>query len=89
MIVCEAQAIRGMWFKESSYDYGIQRYTLPLFIAFPSLFLLVFRWGAKRWAKQGQISIGLAARTMSNFGCALMITYICIVELAELAFRAR
>ena len=89
VILCEANVIRGLWFKEAPHDYGWNRYTLPVFIAVPVFFLSLFRLQAKRWVAQGKIASDLAARFSSIFGVALMIVYLCILQLAELAFSAR
>jgi len=91
MIMCEAVVIRGLWFKEATldFDYWLKRCSIPLFIAFPALFLSTFRSTSRRWARQGQMTSSLAASINNTFGVATMITYICVLELAELAFRAR
>jgi hypothetical protein len=88
-ILCEANVIKGLWFKEASYDYGWNRYTLPVCIAVPALFMSLFRMQVSRWVAQRKLTADLAARISSVFGVALMIAYLCILELAELTFRAR
>jgi hypothetical protein len=89
VILCEANVIRGLWFKEASHAYGWNGYTLPVLLAVPVLFLSLFRLQAKRWVAEGKIASDLAARISSIFGVALMIAYLCILQLAELAFSAR
>jgi hypothetical protein len=89
VILCEANVIKGLWFKETLHDYGWNRYTLPVCIAVPVLFLSLFRMQAKRWVSQGKIAPDLAAQISSIFGVALMIAYVCVLQLAELTFSAR
>ncbi len=88
MIAGETDAIHGLWFKDVVLDYWGERYLLLLFIAAPALLFLAFQTATRRWARQGQITSGLSARINSMFGFATMIAYICILDLAEMAFRA-
>jgi surface polysaccharide O-acyltransferase-like enzyme len=89
MIACEVETIPGLWFKGAPHDYAWYRYALPAFIAVPALFLLLFRRQVKKWVATGKITSGLAERVLNIFGVALWITYYCVLELAELAFRTR
>ncbi len=88
-MVCEATAIRGLWFNEPAPVNGTEKYVLPLCIAFPAFILVVLRVQTRRWVESGRMESGLAARIMNSFGIALFMAYIGIFQLAELAFRAR
>lgn len=88
-MVCEATSIRGLWFSDPAPGYGPEQYVLPLCVAFPAFILVVLRVQASRWVISGRLDSGLAARIMNSFGIALFMTYICVFQLAELAFRAR
>ena len=88
VIACEASVIHGLWFKEVTQDHVV-RYLFPLLIAFPATFLVIFRVQARGWVAHGKLTSGLAARIINNFGVALFVAYICIFQLAEMAFNAR
>jgi len=87
VIACEASVIHGLWFKEATHDYVI-RCLLPLLVAFPAIFLLIFRVRARGWVAHGKITSSLAARILNNLGVALFVVYVCIFQLAEMAFNA-
>jgi hypothetical protein len=89
MILCEAAAIHGLWFGKAIHVYALRRYSLPVLIAFPALFLPAIRRQARRWVAQEQITSDLAARIVQMFCAATMVSYVCILWLAELAFLAR
>lgn len=88
-MVCEGSAIHGLWFQDATPHFGSGQYVLPLCVAFPAFILVVLRVQARRWVADGRLDSGLAARIMNSFGIALFMTYICIFQLAELAFKAR
>jgi hypothetical protein len=88
-IESEAHVIHGLWFKQAGHGYGWNQFALPVFIVVPALFLVVFRLQVKRWVAQGTIASNLAERIISIFGVALMVSYLCIAELAGWAFSAR
>jgi hypothetical protein len=89
MIACEASAIHGLWFKEAMHDYVLKRYFLPFLIALPALFLFVYRLRARQWVAQGQITSNLAIQIFYIFGLVTIFSYMCILDLAELAFSPR
>jgi hypothetical protein len=89
VIRCEVAAIHGLWFTEAIRDQQYLRYILPLFIALPALFLLIFRRASKRWVARDEMTSGLEARIINGLGSIFTTTYICILLLAELAFTVR
>lgn len=89
MIMCEVEAIPHLWMKGAQQDYGWNGYVLPLFIAFPGFLFLIFKPALKRWAVERKIESNLASRIASGFGTTVWLAYLCILLLAELAFRTR
>jgi hypothetical protein len=89
MIACEVEAIDGLWFKDALQHYGLERYFLPILIALPAFSQFTFHLEIRRWVAHGKIASGSAARVIMTFGMVLAVAYICILELAGLAFSAR
>jgi hypothetical protein len=88
-VECEMHVIHGLWFTRTAHGYGWNQYALPAFVAVPALFLVAFRMQVKRWVAEGKLASTLGERISSIFGVALMISYLCIAELAGWAFNAR
>jgi hypothetical protein len=89
MIACVAETIHGLWFKGALPDDSLKRYFLPVFVTFPALILLAFRRAVRRGVEQGKIASSFAAKIISGLSVVIVIAYICILDLAELAFRTR
>ncbi len=87
MILCEAHAIRALWFRDPTRYDVFDRCGLPLLIALPALLTSAFRLTTRRWVAEGKMSPNLASHVSQFLGIATFITYVCIFNLAHLAFR--
>ena len=86
MFLAEVAVIRAMWFRPVLHDYGYKRYTDPFLILGPLVLAFAFRIGQKKWIASGGMSSSASSRIGLFLGSFLMVTYICILEVAELAF---
>jgi hypothetical protein len=86
MFLSEANIIHGLWLGTVARDYGYKRFTVPFIVLAPLILAIAVRIGSKRILAAGRLSPAASARFDLFFGCFLMITYTCILELAELAF---
>ena len=87
MFLAEAFAIRGLWFRSqpSAHPHrGLDVLFLAWIPAFAAFLLLV---GIRRLVRNHQLSASLASALSSGIGLLLLIAYLLISRLAQLAFR--
>jgi hypothetical protein len=82
----EVGAIWGLWFKPSTHNYGIKKYSLPFMIAVPLVGCIAFRFSAKQWIANGKLSSPVAAQLNMIFANSAFLAYLCISTLVEVAF---
>ena len=86
MCISEAFVIRGLWFNPNPSLSYTKRFVIPLEVFLPCLLGFAMYLGIKRMSKVGQISLPEAANMKVILGMLLMVTYLAISHLVEIAF---
>jgi hypothetical protein len=87
MFLAEAFTIHGLWFRTHPSTHpnrGLDVLFLAWIPAFAACLLLV---GIRRLVRSHQLSASLASTLSSGIGLLLLIAYLLISRLAQLAFR--
>jgi hypothetical protein len=85
MAICEAEVIRGMWFRPAPFSH-IKGIFLPIIVACPGLYGWLFQMTLKQSVQGGDLAPGLRARLSFFISLLIMLTYVGLTDLAELAF---
>lgn len=86
MFFVEAIAIHELWFKPNPSLSYTKRSIIPLYVFLPCFLGFALRVGIARFSKVGQISLPAAANLELSLSSLLVITYIAILLLTEIAF---
>src|ERR1700726_3213310 len=83
----EAFAIRGLWFRSQPVHHVLRGFDLPFLVWTPALGAFLLMFNIRRMARRGQISPALAASLSSSVGLLLLMAYLLMTRLAQIAFR--
>lgn len=83
----EVFAIRGLWFRSQPALHRLRGFDLPFLVWTPALGAFVLMQSIRRMARRGQISASLADSLSSGIGLLLLIAYLLMTRLAQIAFR--
>lgn len=83
----EAYAIRGLWFRVHPAMHTVRGFDLPFLVWTPALGAFILIQSICRLARRGEISASLAANLNTGVGVLLLMAYLIMTRLAEIAFR--
>lgn len=83
----EAFAIHGLWFRSHPADHALRGFDLPFLVWTPAVGGFLLMLNLRRMARRGQISPSLAASLTLSVGLLLLIAYLLMTRLAQIAFR--
>lgn len=83
----EAFAIRGLWFRSHPAHHVLRGFDLPFLVWTPAFGALLLILSIGRMTRRGQISPSLAADLRSGVALLLLIAYLLMTRLAQIAFR--
>lgn len=83
----EAFAIRGLYFRTQPAHHALHGFDLPFLVWTPALGALVLMLSIRRMTRRGQISPSFAASLSSGVALVLLIAYLLMTRLAQIAFR--
>jgi hypothetical protein len=88
MCLCEAYMIRGLWFRlATSHHHGMRGSDLPFLIWIPCIAGIVLRFAIGNRQKKGEISASAAVIFNNMIGGLLLVSYLLMARLAEVAFN--
>lgn len=83
----EAFAIRGLWFRSQPAHHALRGFDFPILVWTPALCAAVILLRIRRLTRRGQLSPSLAASLSSGVALLLLIAYLLLTRLAQIAFR--
>jgi hypothetical protein len=83
----EAFAIRGLWFRSQPAHHALRGFDLPYLVWTPALGASALMFSIRRMTRRGQISPPLAASLNSGVALLLLVAYLLMTRLAQIAFR--
>jgi hypothetical protein len=83
----EAYAIRGLWFRAQPALHRMRGFDLPFLVWTPALGAFILIQCIRRLARRGEISASLAANLNTGVGVLLLMAYLLMTRLAQIAFR--
>lgn len=83
----EAFAIRGLWFRSQPAHHVLRGFDFPFLVWIPALGALVIMLSIRRMMRRGQISPSLAASLSSGVALLVLVAYLLMTRLAQIAFR--
>jgi len=86
MCISEGLVVHGLWFSANPHFSVLKRLKLPLVVMMPGLMGFVLFGYVAKMSKVGQVSLSAAAQLKFSLGMMLMIVYLAILDLAEIAF---
>lgn len=87
MCLCEAYIIRGLWFRQGVAHHIVRGTDLPLLIWIPCIAGIALRFAIGRRMKKGEISAFAAVVFNNGIGAVLLLAYLLMARLAEVAFN--
>ncbi|HEY2469808.1 MAG TPA: hypothetical protein VGI45_18455 [Terracidiphilus sp.] len=81
----EAFAIRGLWFR-SQPAHHLRGFDLPFLVWTPALGAFLLMLSIRRMIRRGQLSPSLAAGLSSGIALLLLVAYLLMTRLAQIAF---
>jgi hypothetical protein len=86
LFVSETLVIHGLWFNPTPSLSYAKRFIIPLYVLFPGFLGLGLLREIGRMSKAGQISLIAAGKFRISLGLVLMMSYMSILDLANIAF---
>ncbi len=83
----EAFMIRGLWNKPVSPTHTLRGFDLPFLVWIPALGALSLKQGIRKLFKKGEVSPALAGTLTPGLSILLLMTYLLITRLAQIAYR--
>jgi hypothetical protein len=83
----EAFIIRGLWFRPVPPSHTLRGFDLPFLVWIPAMGALSLKQGIRKLFKKGEVSPALAVSLTSGLSILLLMTYLLITRLAQIAFR--
>jgi hypothetical protein len=83
----EAFMIRGLWFRTLPPTHKLRGFDLPFLVWIPALGAWSLKQGIHKLFKKGEVSPALAATLTSGLSILLLMTYLLITRLAQIAYR--
>ena len=83
----EAFTIRGLWFRSQPAHHVLRGFDLPFLVWTPALGASLLMLSVRRMTRRGQISPALAANLNSGVALLLLVAYLLMTRLAQIAFR--
>lgn len=87
MCVAEAFTIHGVWFRSQPSTHGHHGFDLPFLVWIPALAAFILLAGIRRMVRNQQLSPSLGSSLSSGIGLLLLIAYLLMTRLAQIAFR--
>jgi hypothetical protein len=87
MFIVEAFAIHGLWFRDYPPTHHLRGFDLPFLVWIPAAAAFVLLAGIRRMVRNRQLSPVLASNLSSGVGLLLLIAYLLMTRLAQIAFR--
>jgi len=88
MCLCEAYMIRGLWFRlPDSHHHGMRGSDLPFLIWIPSIAGIVLRFAIEKRLKKDEIGALCAVAINNIVGGLLLVSYLLMARLAQVAFN--
>jgi hypothetical protein len=83
----EAFAIHGLWFRSQPASHRLRGFDLPFLMWIPALVAFLLVLSIRRMARSGKINASLAESLSSGVALLLLISYLLLTRLAQIAFR--
>lgn len=87
LCLAEAFAIRGLWFRAHAASRPIHGFDLPILMWTPAVGAFILLQSIRRIMRKGLVSPPLAAGLSTGVALVLLIAYLLMTRLAQIAFR--
>lgn len=87
MCLDEAFAIRGLWYRSQPVHHVLRGFDLPFLVWTPALGASLLMLSIRRMTRRGEIHPSLAASLNSGVALLLLVAYLLMTRLAQIAFR--
>lgn len=87
MGLAEAFIIRGLWFRSTPSFHRVHGFDLPFLVWIPAVGALLLMREIRKLCRNGEISAALASSLSSGLGILLLMAYLLLSRLAQIAFR--
>ncbi len=87
MCLCEAYIIRALWFRQGAGHHGGRGTDLPFLIWVPCIAGIALRFAIGNRTKKGEISAFAGSVFNNGIGAVLLLAYLLMARLAEVAFN--
>lgn len=87
MCLAEAFTIHGLWFGSHDSSRRLHSFDLVPLLCVPAILGYSILHGTKRCLRAGQMSYAFASRLCDSVSLLLLVTYLLMTRLAQIAFR--